>query len=89
MIDYPDWRQTIRAAANELDLRQLEILSRLTETRRLEIMFDMCESARALALADEQMRHPELGEVELVQRVRKRLELKRELDRFLSRPIRL
>jgi len=41
-----DIAQAVRAAFDELDLRQLAVLACLSPARRLEIMFDLCEFSR-------------------------------------------
>jgi hypothetical protein len=67
--------QAVRAAFNELDLRQLAVLARLSPTRRLEIMFDLCEFSRQLVIASERQRNPSISNEELERRVRARIEL--------------
>lgn len=70
-----DIAQAVRAAFDELDLRQLAVLARLSPARRLEIMFDLCEFARQLVIASERQRDPSLSNEELERRVRARIEL--------------
>jgi hypothetical protein len=70
----------IRSSSDELDLRQLEILANLSPTRRLEIMFEMCDVARQLVIAGELHLNPNLTETELAQRARARFELARQLN---------
>jgi hypothetical protein len=92
MSTYPtalntDWRQMIRSSSEDLDLRQLEVFARLSPTRRLEVMFEMCDVARQLVIAGELHRDPNLTEIELAQRVRARFDLSRQLDEAMSMPI--
>ena len=70
-----DIAQAVHAAFNELDLRQLAVLARLSPTRRLEIMFDLCEFARQLVIASERQRDPLISDQDLARRVRARIEL--------------
>ena len=71
----PDTAVAVRAAFNELDLRQLAVLARLSPARRLEIMFDLCEFARQLVIASERQRDPLISDQDLARRVRARIEL--------------
>ena len=77
----------IRSSSEELDLRQLGFFAHLSPTRRLEIMFELCDLGRQLVMAGELDRNPDLTETELAQRVRERFELARELDQTMSIPI--
>jgi hypothetical protein len=70
-----DTARVVRAAFAELDLQQLAVLARLSPTRRLEIMFDLCESARRLVIASERQRNPNISDEELTRRVRVRIEM--------------
>ena len=70
-----DIAQAVRAAFNELDLRQLAVLARLSPARRLEIMFDLCELARQLVMASERQRDPLISDQDLARRVQARIEL--------------
>jgi hypothetical protein len=70
-----DTAAAVRAAFDELDLRQLAVLARLSPTRRLEIMFDLCEFARQLVIASERQREPGISSEDLNRRVRARIEL--------------
>lgn len=74
-----DTAQAVRAAFDELDLHQLAVLARLSPTRRLEIMFDLCESARQLVIASERQRNPNIPDEELTRRVRARIEMARDI----------
>jgi hypothetical protein len=74
-----DTAQAVRAAFDELDSRQLAILARLSPTRRLEIMFDLCESARQLVIASERQRNPNISDEELARRVRARIEMAHDI----------
>jgi hypothetical protein len=74
-----DTAQAVRAAFAELDLRQLVVLARLSPTRRLEIMFDLCESARQLVIASERQRNPHISDEELARRVRARIEMAHDI----------
>jgi hypothetical protein len=74
-----DVAQAVRAAFDELDLRQLAVLARLSPTRRLEIMFDLCESARQRIIASERLRDPSISDEELARRVRARIEMARDI----------
>ena len=74
-----DIAQAVRAAFDELDSRQLAILARLSPTRRLEIMFDLCESARQLVIASERQRNPNISDEELARRVRARIEMAHDI----------
>jgi hypothetical protein len=65
----------VRAAFDELDLRQLAVLARLSPTRGFEIMFDLCEFSRLLVIASERQRNPFISNEELERRVRARIEL--------------
>jgi len=69
----------VRAVYDELDMRQLAVFARLSPTRRLEMMFDMCESARKLIIASEIARYPGISAEELARRVRARIALAYEL----------
>ncbi len=68
-------RQTIRSIFDELDMRQLEIFAHHTPTRRLQIMFDLCEFSRQMIIASERQREPTLDDTELAQRVKARIQL--------------
>ena len=70
-----DIAQAVRAAFDELDSRQLAILAHLSPTRRLEIMFDLCEFSRQLVIASERQRDSGISNEELERRVRTRIEL--------------
>jgi hypothetical protein len=74
-----DTTLAVRAAFAELDLRQLDILARLSPTRRLEIMFDLCEFARQLVIASERQRDPGVSDQDLARRVRARIELAHDI----------
>ena len=74
-----DTAQAVRAAFDELDMRQLAVLARLSPTRRLEIMFDLCESARQLVIASERQRNPRISDEELARRVRARIEMAHDI----------
>jgi len=74
-----DTTRAVRAAFAELDLRQLAILARLSPTRRLEIMFDLCESARQRIIASERQRNPNISDEELARRVRSRIEMAHDI----------
>jgi hypothetical protein len=65
----------VRAAFAELDLKQLAVLARLSPVRRLEIMFDLCESTRQLVIASERQRNSNVSDEELERRVRARIEM--------------
>ena len=67
--------QTVRAVFDELNVRQLAVLARLSPTRRLEMMFDLCAFSQQLLIASERQRAPHISEAELAQRVRARIEL--------------
>lgn len=70
-----DIAPAVRSAFDELDLQQLAVLARLSPTRRLEIMFDLCEFARQLVIASERQRTPDISDEDLARRVRARIEL--------------
>ena len=70
-----DTAQAVRAVFDELDMQQLAVFARLSPTRRLEIMFDLCEFSRQLIIASERQRHPDIAGEELARRVRARIEL--------------
>ena len=70
-----DTAVAVRAAFNELDLRQLAVLARLSPARRLEIMFDLCEFVRQLVIASERQHDPTISDQDLARRVRARIEL--------------
>jgi hypothetical protein len=70
-----DTAHAVRSAFDELDLRQLAVLAHLSPTRRLEIMFDLCEFARQLVVASERQRDPGISDQDLARRVRARIEL--------------
>ena len=74
-----DTAQAVRAALAELDFRQLAVFARLSLTRRLEIMFDLCESARQLVIASERQRNPCISDEELARRVRARIEMAHDI----------
>ena len=74
-----DTAQAVRAAFDELDLRQLAVLACLSPTRRLEIMFDLCESARQLVIASERQRNPHISDEELARRVGARIEMAHDI----------
>ena len=74
-----DTTHAVRAAFAELDLRQLGILAHLSPTRRLEIMFDLCEFARQLVIASERQGDPGLSDQDLARRVRARIELAHDI----------
>ena len=70
-----DTAQLVRAVFDELDLLQLAIFARHSPTRRLEMMFDLCEFSRGLVIASERQREPTMTDDELARRVRARIEL--------------
>ena len=70
-----DIAQAVHAAFDELDLRQLAVLARLSPTRRLEIMFDLCEFSHQLVIASERQRNASISNKELERHVRARIEL--------------
>ena len=74
-----DTARVVRAAFAELDLQQLAVLARLSPARRLEIMFDLCESARQLVIASERQRDPNISGEELARRVRARIEMAHDI----------
>ena len=74
-LDDLELMYAVSAAFDELDLRQLAILSRLSPTRRLQMMFDLCELSRQLIAASERQRDPNITDQELSRRVRARIEL--------------
>jgi hypothetical protein len=74
-LDAQAIERAVRAAYDELDMRQLAIFARLTPTRRLEMMFDLCESARQLIIASEKNRNPSISTEDLARRVRARIAL--------------
>jgi hypothetical protein len=67
--------QAIRAAFDELDWEQLAVLARLTPTRRLQIMFELCEFSRQMIIATERQRYPFASDEDVTRRVRERIEL--------------
>lgn len=67
--------QTIRSIFDELDMQQLEIIAHLTPTRRLQMMFDLCEFSRQMIVASERQREPNLDDADLGQRVKARIQL--------------
>ena len=71
----PETTQAIRTAFDELDFQQLAVLARLTPTRRLHLMFDLCEFSRQMIIATERQRYPLLPDDELARHVRARIEL--------------
>ncbi len=73
--EHLDMARAVHAAFDELDMRQLAILARLSPTRRLEMMFDLCEFSRQLIIASERQRNPNITDEELARRVRARIEL--------------
>jgi hypothetical protein len=70
-----DHTQAVRNAFDELDWQQLAVLARLTPTRRLQIMFELCEFSRQMIIATERQRYPFASEEDVMRRVRERLEL--------------
>jgi hypothetical protein len=70
-----DTAAAVRAVFNELDLRQLAVVARLSPARRLEILFDLCEFARQLVIASEHQRDPLISDQHLAHRVRARIGL--------------
>ncbi len=74
-----DTAHDVRSAFDELDLRQLAVLAHLSPTRRLEIMFDLCESARQRIIASERQRNPNISDEELARRVRARIEMAHDI----------
>lgn len=70
-----DTVRLVRAVFDELDLLQLSIFARHPPTRRLEMMFDLCEFSRRLIIASERQRQPDMTDDELARRVRARIEL--------------
>ena len=74
-----DTAHDVRSAFDELDLRQLAVLAHLSPTRRLEIMFDLCESARQRIIASERQRNPNISDEELARRVRSRIEMAHDI----------
>lgn len=57
--------QAVRAAFDELDLQQLAVFARLSPTRRLQVMFDLCEFSRQMIIASERQRAPLMSDEEL------------------------
>jgi len=74
-----DTAHDVRSAFDELDLRQLAVLAHLSPTRRLEIMFDLCESARQRIIASERQRNPNISDEELARCVRSRIEMAHDI----------
>ena len=70
-----DTQQLVRTAFDELDWQQLTIFARHSPTRRLEIMFDLCEFTRQVIVASERQRASNLDDAELARRVRARIQL--------------
>ncbi len=67
--------QSAHTAFDELDLQQLAILASHPPTRRLEMLFDLCEFSQQLIIASERQREPDVSDAELARRVRARIEL--------------
>jgi hypothetical protein len=65
----------VRNAFAELDLRQLAIMRRFSPARRLAMAFDLCESARQLAIAGIRCQYPGIGDEELYEQLRFRIRL--------------
>jgi hypothetical protein len=65
----------VRNAFAELDLRQLAIMRRLSPARRLAMAFDLCESARRLAIAGIRRQYPGISDEELYKQLRFRIRL--------------
>jgi len=70
-----DLSQFIRSVFDELDMRQLDIFARHSPTRRLQIMFDLCEFSRQMIIASERQRDHNLDDQELARRVKERIQL--------------
>jgi hypothetical protein len=70
-----DYTQAVRNAFDELDWQQLAVLARLTPTRRLQIMFELCEFSRQMIIATERQRYPFASDADVTRRVRERIEL--------------
>lgn len=70
-----DLAQSIRTVFDELDAQQLKIFARHSTTRRLEMMFDLCEFSRQMIIASERQRDPGVDDAELARRVKVRIEL--------------
>ncbi len=70
-----DLAQSIRTVFDELDAQQLKIFARHSPTRRLEMMFDLCEFSRQMIFASERQRDPGVDDAELARRVKVRIEL--------------
>ncbi|MCC7354285.1 MAG: hypothetical protein IT330_11050 [Anaerolineae bacterium] len=64
-----------RTIFDELDWQQLAIFARYSPTRRLEIMFDLCEFVQQMTIATERQRDPQVSDAELSRRVKARIEL--------------
>lgn len=74
-----DIARAVRAAFDELDLQQLAVLARLSPTRRLELMFDLCESARQLVIASERQCDPNISDEELARCAWVRIEMAHDI----------
>lgn len=67
--------EVIRAAFDDVNLKQIEIFARMTPAQRAQIMFDLIEFQRQKMYAFEKQRDPNATEEELERRVRRRIEL--------------
>ena len=74
-LDDLELADAVNVVFDEIDLSQLAILARLSPTRRLQMMFDLCEFSRQLIVASERQRDPDITDQELFRRVRARIEL--------------
>ncbi len=73
--DHEQLRQDIEAVFAELDWQQLAVFARHTPTRRLEMMFDLCNFAQNMIVASERQRNPHISDTDLARRVRDRIQL--------------
>lgn len=69
----PDIAEVVRAVFDDLDMRQLVILRRLSGSRHLKEAFDLCEFARSLVVASIRSQHPHISDEELRRLVRQRI----------------
>ncbi len=70
------YREIIQMASLDLDSRQLRLISPLSPSARLELMFQLCEFMQELAFQVERQETPEASDEEIEIRLRKRVRAK-------------
>ncbi len=66
-------KDVIHDAFNQIDMKTIEILRRMTMTERLELLFELCDAVREMAEFVEQKNYPDAPKWEIQVRVNRRV----------------